>query len=202
MSDDRAKLAKWSHWSNIISTEVWKAVALSFNVEPATVPEVDFDWHEDPFAECQDDFKERLDIACNHIENGVLRADGSSRFTWFRKVKLLEFGNWAVDREWNLPAQFPCRVNPNAKPKQNVATPAQRQSGTTTTTSGDETRIPNIAPHDLEMFLKTNEQDTEGKLLAAAQSEFPDKHIPRKTLRDAIEKLWGRPGREGRPKSS
>ena len=63
-------------------------------------------WREDPFVNCPDDFRRRLKIVCNHIENGKLRAEGASPF---HNVKLVDFSEWALSAMgWNrLPEQFP-----------------------------------------------------------------------------------------------
>jgi hypothetical protein len=74
-----------------------------------TLPGVDPDWRNGPFDECPyDDFLERLQIACNHIETGTLRAEGAGQIP-FRKVALTEFSEWALapPRNWCLPEQFP-----------------------------------------------------------------------------------------------
>jgi hypothetical protein len=92
----------------MITAEVWQAVALSFGAEPMTVRGLALDCRDGEFDECPPDFRERLEIACNHIENGTLRADGAGQIP-FRKVTLAEFSEWAFapPRNWCLPKQFP-----------------------------------------------------------------------------------------------
>ena len=109
MCDEGAKPANWEKWAQLIDVEVWEAVALSFGAEPETIRGLNLDWRDDdPFEDCQDDFRLKLKIACNHIESGALRAKWA-RKTPFRKVKLVDFSEWACapPRNWLLPKQFP-----------------------------------------------------------------------------------------------
>lgn len=107
--DGGAKPAKWQNWADPeLSVEVWRAVALSLGCEPATVPGLDFGWLEDPFVDCPCDFRERLEVACYHAENGALGAVGLSEPA-FRKIPLIKFAAWASapPRNWWLPSKFP-----------------------------------------------------------------------------------------------
>jgi hypothetical protein len=92
----------------MITAEVWQAVALSFGAEPMTVRGLAWDCRDGEFDECPPDFRDRLEIACNHIEKGTLRAEGAGQIP-FRKVALAEFSEWALapPRNWRLPKQFP-----------------------------------------------------------------------------------------------
>jgi hypothetical protein len=100
--------ANWEYWSHIIKAEVWQAVALSFGAEPIKVPGLDLDWRDGEFDECPPNFLDRLEIACNHIETGALRAEGTGQIP-FRKVRLAHFFQWAFSppRSWPRPKQFP-----------------------------------------------------------------------------------------------
>jgi hypothetical protein len=108
MSDDEVRQPNWENWSDTIKAEVWAAVALSFDIEPRTIPDLDFGWRDGPFDACPGYFRERLEIACNHIENGELQAEWGGA-TPFRKVKLVDFSEWAsaASRKWQLPSRFP-----------------------------------------------------------------------------------------------
>jgi hypothetical protein len=117
MSDDGDKRAIWQKWSHIIKAEVWQAVALSFGAEPMKVPGLALDWRDGEFDECPPDFRDRLQITCNHIEDGALRAEGAGPIP-FRKVRLVEFSEWALapPRNWCLPKQFPRNPGRTATP--------------------------------------------------------------------------------------
>ena len=119
----------WKNWGDpTLQIELWKAVALSFGCEPSALPGLDFGWREDPFADCPEDFRERLEIACNHAENGNLRATGLLDEPPFRKVMLVEFAQWAAapPREWDLPLNFP-RIAQQLENSPTVSEPASKQ---------------------------------------------------------------------------
>jgi hypothetical protein len=99
----------------MITAEVWQAVALSFGAEPMTVPGLALDCRDGEFDECPSDFWDRLEIACNHIENGTLRAEGAGQFP-FRKVVLAEFFELALACNWCPPKQFPRNPGRTAPP--------------------------------------------------------------------------------------
>jgi hypothetical protein len=101
----------------MITAEVWQAVALSFGAEPMTVRGLALDCRDGEFDECPPDFRDRLEIACNHIEKGTLRAEGAGQIP-FRKVALAEFSEWALapPRNWRLPKQFPRNPGRTAPP--------------------------------------------------------------------------------------
>jgi hypothetical protein len=189
----------WGLWGNFISAEIWQVVALSLNIEPDSLS-IDWRWanYGDPFDDCSTAFKRRLKIALNHVRNGALPCTSLAYNVPTSTIKLIDFADWALDRKWNLPTQFPRRTDPNSTPKQSVAAPAQRQTETTRTSrDGAHTTI---AKADLNAFLEKHGKEIERKLMKAATKEFSDKYIPRQYLRDAIDVLWGRPGRKGRPK--
>jgi len=110
MSDDEIKPANWEHWKDMLSAEVWQLVALSLNIEPDSLP---VDWrpadYSDPFVECPSEFRRRLKIALNHIQNGMLLcaslALGNSLAS---TIKLTVFATWASapSPNWSLPKEF------------------------------------------------------------------------------------------------
>jgi hypothetical protein len=103
-----------------------------------TVPGLALDWRDGEFDECPSDFRERLEIACNHIEFGPLRAEGAGQIP-FRKVTLAEFAEWVLSRGWCLPKHFP--RNPGR-----TATPGDKSAGDEAATAIDEERPTEIDP--------------------------------------------------------
>jgi hypothetical protein len=55
---------------------------------------------------------------------------------------------------------------------------------------------------DVRAVVKEHGRATEGKLLEAAKAALPNNSVPREWVRQAIEELYGKPGRTGRPKSA
>lgn len=96
----------WCYWGNLPEVEVWQAVALSLNTDPASL---DMPGGFDP-ERCKNlpaGFIERLSIAC-----GSLRPPSMyERYTppFLRVVGLEDFGVWAdnLPHPWDLPPQFP-----------------------------------------------------------------------------------------------
>jgi hypothetical protein len=106
----------WRKWSQRESAQLWEAVALSIDIEPECLP---INWrpadYSDPFEECPSEFKDRIDIAVDHAENGALQllsraSSRPSRST----VRLPEFADWAGLLGWCLPAQFPRKSSLNS----------------------------------------------------------------------------------------
>jgi hypothetical protein len=56
-----------------------------------------------------------------------------------------------------------------------------------------------VAFATLKTALEQHGKATEGVLSKHAEGKFPGLHVPRAMVRDAIDELWGRPGRIGRP---
>jgi hypothetical protein len=140
MSDDRSRPARWQYWSHMITAAVWQAVALSFGAEPMTVRGLALDCRDGEFDECPPDFRDRLEIACNHIETETLRAEGAGQIP-FRKVALAEFSEWALapSRNWRLPKEFP--RNPGR-----TATPGDKAAGDETATALDSPELIVVEP--------------------------------------------------------
>jgi hypothetical protein len=88
----------------MLTGEVWQAVALSLNIEPDALPALDSRRLVDrPFDDCPTEFLRRLEIACNHIENGALQCTAQVPNTPYSTVSLSVFGTWAHARGWSLP---------------------------------------------------------------------------------------------------
>jgi hypothetical protein len=192
MSDDRARRADWEIWAHLIVVEVWEAVALSFGAEPETIPGLSSDrgdWRNgDPFAGCRADFLRRLKIVCNHIESGALQA-GGGRKTELRKLKLVDFSEWALSLGWELPPRFPRQVS----------------------ASGTRARIsdPTLKRWYKDIYLPqciaSGSQPSEEADMAAAQTQFGTT-VRRQQVRDARDEFapvkWKKQGRRKRPNNS
>jgi hypothetical protein len=102
--------ADWALWTDVPHTELWRAVALSLDYEPAKLPGLDARpiWG-GRFDRCPAEFKRRLLIARAHLGNSLEpftismgNADGSS-------VRLDVFRVWgeSLKHPWVFPEQFP-----------------------------------------------------------------------------------------------
>ncbi len=131
MSGGPLKAPDWTHWSEIGATELWKAVALSFDVDPddLTIPDgridrISFSSIADPDLTR---FQKRLRVAESQLGQelkavSVVEKDGR-RFDSL--VRLADFGRWAMSKKW-LGSEFPKakveRRKPTAK-KERVTPP-------------------------------------------------------------------------------
>jgi hypothetical protein len=94
----------------MFTVPLWQAVALSLGMEPEEPfkPE----WHGGLGVRrnrLRPDYIKRLEIACNHVENGQLPVDRWVENAPFREVKLPAFAAWALAQGWKLPKPFPGR---------------------------------------------------------------------------------------------
>jgi hypothetical protein len=110
MSDDEIEPANWEYWKHMLSAEVWQLVALSLNFEPDGLP---IDWrpadYSDPFEDCPAEFKNRLNITLNHIQNGALLCASLALGNPLAStIKLTVFATWACapSPNWSLPEEF------------------------------------------------------------------------------------------------
>ena len=107
-SHDEHKPADWEKWGDMVSAELWKAVALSLDIEPESLS---IEWRDadysDPFEDCPREFRRRIAIAVNHAVNGALRLRSHSSGLPWSTVRLSDFADWVGSRGWGLPDQFP-----------------------------------------------------------------------------------------------
>jgi hypothetical protein len=109
-SHDKHEPADWEKWGDMLSAELWVAVALSLDIEPGSLL---IDWRDadysDPFEDCPCEFKRRMAIALNYAKNGALPLT-SLAFTDppFSTIRLKDFADWAESSlGWSLPDRFP-----------------------------------------------------------------------------------------------
>lgn len=108
---DWGQPADWNKWAYMLTVEVWRAVALSLDIEPDFLSGLDFrPIIGGPFDDCPSEFKRRLDIASNHVENGQLQCPAPSSIGQYSTVGLADFGEWASSLGWSLPDPFPRRA--------------------------------------------------------------------------------------------
>lgn len=105
--------ANWSLWADIPHTELWRAVALSLDIEPSRLPGYDLSSVRDPiftfpFYRCPDEFKRRLEIAMKHL--GQKLPIWSPRDPlWNSEVTFQDMARWSksLNSPWLLPKEFP-----------------------------------------------------------------------------------------------
>ena len=103
-----ARKPNWRKWRQMLTTEVWKAVALSLDIEPGEMPGLDFHPIDgDPFDDCPREYRDRLDIACDHVRNGKLECTSRASSVPQSSVRLTDFVSWAHLLGWALPSLFP-----------------------------------------------------------------------------------------------
>ena len=114
--------ADWSLWADIPHTELWKAVALSMDIEPTKLPGYDRSCVRDPifnypFHQCPEEFKRRLEIARKHL-GYKLTPISFSHSDWNSEVDLLEMRTWAAAlyKPWDFPEKFPQATPPVVRP--------------------------------------------------------------------------------------
>jgi hypothetical protein len=115
MSGGPLKAADWGYWSQIGATELWKAVALSFDVDPdaltlpfGQVDQIVFSSIAEPDLQ---KFQKRLRIAESQLGEelevvAVVEKDGR-RFTSL--VRLRDFAIWAMNKKLS-PLRFPTEL--------------------------------------------------------------------------------------------
>lgn len=110
--------ADWSLWADIPHTELWKAVALSMDIEPTKLPGYDRSSVRDPifnypFHQCPEEFRRRLEIARKHLGHKLMPIS-FSHSDWNSEVSLLEMRTWAaaLQNPWDFPERFPQAIPP------------------------------------------------------------------------------------------
>ncbi|NOU41530.1 MAG: hypothetical protein HOO85_09715 [Methylotenera sp.] len=101
--DDEQLQANWDVWERIPQCAVWKAVALSLDLEPPKRWYFVRNW--------PNEYELRLDVATKHFECKNItqsKIDSDS-------VDLTAFGTWAESLCWSLPDRFPRGVKLQAK---------------------------------------------------------------------------------------
>ncbi len=155
----RSRPANWLKWQHMRVVELWQAVALTFDVEPDSLPVYlgAFDViGDDPFRICPAAYLDRLEIATSNcgtifgiVPSHALKARGV--------IDLPEFGAWAAATWPDLPEQFP------------IAEKLAQPAGTLTSKSSNET----AAERD-ERCLKEREKWQGGGRLA---KDWDKKHM-------------------------
>jgi hypothetical protein len=90
--------ANWDLWADMEQAKLWEAVALSLDIEPDSLPGLDFrPIVGGPFDDCPDEFKRRLKLA-------VSKFNGANT-----EIRLSSLREWAAQltRPWTFPAEFP-----------------------------------------------------------------------------------------------
>jgi hypothetical protein len=105
--------ANWSLWADIPHTELWRAIALSLDIEPSELPGYDRSSVRDPiftypFFRCSQKFRDRLEIAGKHLGR-TLTPEWLCDPEWNSAVELKELSRWAatLNNPWDFPTQFP-----------------------------------------------------------------------------------------------
>lgn len=102
--------AKWMKWMNEVEAELWQAVALSLDIEPKRLPGMNY--HPivgEPWDDCPEDFKERLEVAANRISELIEPGDGVEWQKQRTRVRLVKLRSWAsaLPAPWSFPNEFP-----------------------------------------------------------------------------------------------
>ena len=93
----KRKKINWRHWSSFFDMELWKAIELSYGIEPEHAPDgVD------------EKYDRRMVIALNHMQPGALLADiKKNDKPHLTRVKLADVARLAAALGWSLPDAFP-----------------------------------------------------------------------------------------------
>ncbi len=90
--------ANWDLWADMEQARLWEAVALSLDIEPNSLPGLNFrPIVGGPFDDCPDEFKTRLKLAVSKFYDAN---------TEIRLSSLREWGE-RLTRPWTFPAEFP-----------------------------------------------------------------------------------------------
>ena len=110
--------ADWNLWADIPHTELWRAIALSLDIEPRQLPGYDLSSVRDPiynfpFLRCPAEFKRRLEIATKHLGHELVPVSYCET-EWNSEVDLKEIRRWAgsLNSPWNFPERFPRARDP------------------------------------------------------------------------------------------
>lgn len=110
-----------SKYKQIPVFELMEAVALSLNIAPE-ICSVSMAWEYlfRSAGKCSlhEEFESRLEIAEKNVEpDGTLCTTTKERDRSKRKVRLVEFAEWAESMRWELPEQFPRKNRSDADPQ-------------------------------------------------------------------------------------
>lgn len=90
--------ADWNLWADMEEVQLWQAVALSLDIEPNSLPGLDFrPIVGDPFDDCPDEFKRRLKLAVSKFYDANTEIRLSSLREWAEQLK----------NPWTFPEDFP-----------------------------------------------------------------------------------------------
>lgn len=95
----------WRKWLNIPELPIWKAVALSLDIDPDKA-RYTYNWKaEAHLTDESQEFKDRIEIAAAHVgRNPALTGEPADAFHQGElAVKLAEFAGWALSLHWKLP---------------------------------------------------------------------------------------------------
>lgn len=99
----------WRKWNLIDDVEVWKAIALSLDIDPDKVTRDGSDWmagggyvnHEET------EFKDRLDIIkANYSKIDPTPKALSSNGTAYCHINISKFAKWAISVNWVIPPEL------------------------------------------------------------------------------------------------
>jgi hypothetical protein len=103
---ERASLADWSKWAQLLQVEVWQGVALSLGFEPV---EERVRWGELAYKPERygPEFKSRLTVAVSHVRDGHPKLLDARVDAARDVVYLAHFARWAEQNmDWKLPEQM------------------------------------------------------------------------------------------------
>ena len=90
--------ANWNLWADMEEAQLWQAVALSLDIEPNSLPGLDFrPIVGGPFDDCPDEFKRRLKLAVSKFYDANTEIRLSSLREWAEQLK----------NPWTFPEDFP-----------------------------------------------------------------------------------------------
>lgn len=98
----------WQFWSDVSQLELWKAVALSLNLDPHRLPGYE-PRSSAPFTNCQPEVSERIFIARSHFGTGLRGVIQPGRPSWDTLVELSAFRKLgeSLRTPWTFPEEFP-----------------------------------------------------------------------------------------------
>ncbi len=120
-ANSRPPAVNWDVWLNMPRVVLWKAVALSLNIEP------------DEATATGRAFESRMSLAVAHLADGLLRhiEVNDVRRVAFTRVRLVDISRLAASCQWSVPNEFP---KAEALP---VVVPAQKAITTVPAAIGD-----------------------------------------------------------------
>jgi hypothetical protein len=95
--------ADWNLWADMEEVQLWQAVALSLDIEPNSLPGLNFrPIVGGPFDDCPDEFKRRLKLAVSKFYDANTEIRLSSLREWAEQLK----------NPWTFPEDFPQQQPP------------------------------------------------------------------------------------------